>query len=423
MKFIADLHFHSRYSRATSPRADLDNFNKWAKKKGIEVVGTSDFTHPQWFRNLKEKLEPAEPGLFQLEQVEGEAVKFMLTTEVSCVYSKNSKTRKIHVLILAPDFDTVEEINTRLGWEGKLESDGRPTLGMDAEELTKIVLNTSEDCMVIPAHCMTPWFGLFGSKSGFDSLEACFGDYSEYIQAVETGLSADPPMLWRIPDTRKRTLFSASDAHSPKKLGREVNIFEGENLSYEAITGATKKGAEATQEDALNLIETIEFYPQEGRYHYDGHRKCGVRFSPQQTEQHDGVCPECGEPLTIGVMNRVERLADREKGFEPDQSIPFRRLIPLEEIVAEAVGQNTGTKAVEEEYQNLINNLGSEFRVLLESSIKDLKNLAGPKIAEGIRRVREEEVQIEPGYDGEYGEIKVFSEEEDMSAQKTLFDS
>lgn len=432
MKFIADLHCHSKFSRATSEKADLDSSNLWAKKKGIKVIGSTDFTHPQWFKNLKQRLEPAEPGLYTLNEpkvnkdyinLNQEPTRFLLSTEISCVYSKDNETRKIHILVFAPDFDTVEEINTRLGWEGKLESDGRPTLGMDAEQLTEIVLNASQDCLVVPAHLWTPHFSLFGSKSGFDSLEACFGDYTDQIHAVETGLSSDPPMNWRLSALDDITLISNSDAHSSKKLGREANVFEGDQLSYQAITEAIKKGSEAEEDDPLRLVSTIEFYPQEGKYHYDGHRKCEVRMSPQQSKKSGNICPVCGKPLTIGVMNRVEQLADREQGFEPENVIPFKSLIPLEEIVAEAIGQNTGTKRVIQQYQNLIENLGPEFEVLLSAPIEDIRTVAGPKVAEGVKRVREEQVQVEPGYDGKYGELNIFTEQEqeEIPGQKTLF--
>jgi len=420
MRFIADFHLHSKYSRATSREMNLENLDKWAKIKGIKVLGTTDFTQPAWFQELKEKLEPAESGLFKLKNSSSET-RFILTTEVSCIYSKRGRIRKIHIIIFAPSFEIVEKINTHLGWIGNLKADGRPILGLDARELTKIVLNISEDCLVVPAHLMTPWFSLFGSRSGFDSLEECFEEYSKYIYAGETGLSASPDMLWRMPDGRKITLISNSDSHSPHRLGREANVFEGEELSYQSIINAIKnKGSTSTN---LRLAYTIEFFPQEGKYHYDGHRLCGISFSPQESKKSGNICPNCGRPLTIGVLNRVEELADRPEGFKPENTIPFKSLVPLEEIIADALGQMAGTKQVEEEYQNLIKKFGNEFKLLLEVSRQDLETTTLPEIAEGIIRVREGKVFVEPGYDGVYGKIRIFSkgEQKTLSRQGTLF--
>jgi len=383
-------------------------------------LGTGDFSHPEWFKNLKEKLEPAEPGLFKLKNSDSE-IRFILTTEISCVYSKAGKVRKIHIITFAPSFEIVEKINVHLGWIGNLKADGRPILGLDAKELTKIVLNISEDCLIVPAHLMTPWFSLFGSRSGFDSLEECFEEYSKYIYAGETGLSASPDMLWRMPDGRKITLISNSDSHSPHRLGREANVFEGEELSYQSIINAIKnKGSTSTN---LRLAYTIEFFPQEGKYHYDGHRLCGISFSPQESKKSGNICPNCGRPLTIGVLNRVEELADRPEGFKPENTIPFKSLVPLEEIIADALGQMAGTKQVEEEYQNLIKKFGNEFKLLLEVSRQDLETTTLPEIAEGIIRVREGKVFVEPGYDGVYGKIRIFSkgEQKTLSRQGTLF--
>jgi len=837
MKFIADFHIHSKYSRATSPNMDLEHLDGTAKIKGIKVLTTSDFTHPEWFQNLKEKLEPAETGLFRIKnqesKVKNNETRFILTTEISCIYSKKNKVRKIHVLIFAPDFRTVEKINTQLSWIGNLKADGRPILGLDAKELAKIVLNTSKDCLIIPAHCllpdtylhsnpgikkikdisvgdkvfthkgrlkkikqiytrfykgpiynikpynfgiglettsehpfyiiktfkdckncshtickptcayyqkrgcshpyfkgyqphwvlakdikrgdalifprfntitkdikkirfsdylskkqfkvfkgkiacnrgridkklpnivkvdkafcrlvgyyisegytdnrdsisfcfnrnekkyikdlkflmekafnlpspriykrknansieiiyfskilaktfsqlfyssanlrrahtkclpswmlnlplekqtelfrgwwrgdtgctssrdlmnqmkiillrlgiipsineqskedfnekyihkignrviharhdqftfyglsffqdlfgllkdpcfnqkrfkskltrrhgwidekyiyipvrdieiedyegevynlevendnsylsefaaihncMTPWFGVFGSKSGFDSIEECFEDYSKYIFALETGLSADPKMVWRIPDGQKVSLISNSDAHSCAKIGREANVFDVE-MSYSSITEAIK------QRDPQKFLYTIEFFPEEGKYYYDGHRNCEINCSPEETRKYNGICPVCGKPLTIGVLSRVEELADRPEGFKPENAISFKSLIPLEEIIAEVLGVGVGTKGVEKEYRDLIEKFGSELGILLDVSISDLKSATLPEISEGISRVREGKVNIEPGYDGAYGKIRIFSEGEKkkVSGQKTL---
>lgn len=415
MEFIADLHLHSKYSRATSPRMDLENLTKWAKIKGIKVLGTGDFTHPLWFQNLKEKLEPVEEGLFKLKGFQNQTY-FLLTSEISCIYSKKGRVRKIHILIFAPNFEAVEKINTHLGWIGNLKADGRPILGLDAKELVKIVLNICPDCLIVPAHMYTPWFSLFGSRSGFDSIEECFEDYSKYIYAGETGLSSDPPMSWRNPALDEITLISCSDAHSPENLGREANAFNTD-LSYQAIIEAIKS------KDPEKFLYTIEFYPQEGKYHYDGHRNCGISLSPKETKKYNGICPVCGRLLTVGVLNRVEELADREEGFVPENAIPYKNLILLREIIAEALGVESATKGVQKEYKNLIENFDSELNVLLEVPRSDLGKVTFPEIAEGILRVREGKVHIEPGYDGVYGKIRIFSkgEQRKLSRQETLF--
>ena len=432
MRFIADFHIHSKYSRATSPQMDLEHLNKAAKIKGIKVLTVGDCIHPEWFKNLKEKLEPAEKGLFRIRNQElgirkNEETRFILTSEISCIYSKKNRVRKIHILIFAPDFQTVEKINTQLGWIGNLKADGRPILGLDAKELVKIVLNISKDCFIVPCHLMTPWFSLFGSRSGFNSIEECFEDYSKYIFAGETGLSASPSMLWRMPDGRRITLISNSDAHSPAKIGREANVFNTE-LSYSAIIEAIKS------KNPQKFLYTIEFFPQEGKYHYDGHRDCEISCSPEETKKYNGICPVCGKPLTIGVLSRVEELADRPEGFKPDYNppstllkgtyaIPYKSLVPLEEIIAESLGVGVGTKGVEKEYKDLIEKFGSELGILLDIPISDLKSTTSPEIVEAISRVREGKVNIEPGYDGVYGRIRIFSEGEKkkVSGQKSLF--
>jgi len=408
---------------------DLKNLDKWAKIKGIKVLGTGDFTHPEWFKCLKKELEPAEAGLFKLKGSDS-PTRFILTAEISCIYSKNlpaaclsgrqgrqgNRVRKIHIIIFAPSFETVEKINTQLSWIGNLKSDGRPILGLDAKELAKIVLNASSDCLVVPAHIWTPWFSMFGSKSGFDSIEECFEEYSKYIYAAETGLSSDPAMNWRLSALDKITLISNSDAHSGPKLGREANVFDTE-MSYQGIVQAIKS------KDNKKFLYTIEFFPEEGKYHYDGHRTCEIRLSPAESKKYNNICPSCGKPLTIGVLNRVEKLADRPEGFKPENLIPFRSLIPLEEIIAEAKGKLPGTKEVLKEYNNLIEKIGSEFKILLDSSKEELEKVASPEIIEGIIRTREGRVYIEPGFDGVYGKVKIFSkgEQKKISKQKTLF--
>ena len=418
MEFIADFHIHSKHSRATSPQMGLEGLAKWAKIKGIKILGTGDFTHPEWFDNLKEKLEPAEEGLFKLKAAgrgEGET-RFILTSEISCIYSKGGRTRKIHIIVFAPDLKTVEKINTHLGWIGNLKADGRPILGLDAKELAKVVLSISESCLIVPAHIWTPWFSLFGSKSGFDSIEECFEEYSKYIFAGETGLSSNPEMNWRLSALDRITLISNSDSHSVQKIGREANVFDAE-LSYPAIIEAIKK------KDPQKFLYTIEFFPQEGKYHYDGHRLCGISLSPQESKKYNNLCPNCGKPLTIGVLNRIEKLADRPEGFSSPNVIPFKSLIPLEQIIADAINQGVGTIQGDREYKNLIEKFNSEFGVLLNASREDLEKFTLPEIALGIIRVREGKVFIEPGYDGVYGKIKIFSEGEQkkLSKQGTLF--
>ncbi|MCK4781803.1 DNA helicase UvrD [Candidatus Parcubacteria bacterium] len=414
MKFIADFHLHSKYSRATSPKMDLESMAQWAKIKGIKVLTTGDFTHPEWFKELKEKLISAETGLFKLKTDNG--TRFILTTEISCIYSKAGKVRKIHIVVFAPSLEIVEKINTELGKIGNLKADGRPILGLDAKELAKIVLNISENCLVVPAHLWTPWFGLLGSKSGFDSIEECFEEYSKYIYAVETGLSSDPSMNWRLSGLDKVTLISNSDAHSLAKMGREVNVFNTE-LSYSAIINAIKL------KDTQKFLYTIEFFPQEGKYHYDGHRSCDICLNPQESKKYNNICPRCGRPLTVGVLNRVAQLADRPEGFKPKGVIPFKSLIPLTEIIAECLGKGVGTKTVGKEYNNLIKNLGNEFEILLDASNDELKSAALPEIAEAIIRVRQGKVNIEPGYDGVFGKVRIFSkaEKKNFATQNTLF--
>jgi uncharacterized protein (TIGR00375 family) len=415
MKFIADFHIHSKYSRATSRDMDLENLDKWAKIKGIDVLGTGDFTHPEWIKNLKEKLEDAEQGLFKLKNSKS-GVKFILTSEISCIYSKNNLVRKIHIVLFAPSFEAVEKINSQLEKIGNLRADGRPILGLDVKELAKIALDASENCFVVPAHIWTPWFAVFGSKSGFNSLEECFEDYSKYIYAVETGLSSDPAMNWRLSQLDKVTLISNSDAHSPKKIGREANVFDTE-ISYNAIIGAIKK------RNPKEFLYTIEFFPQEGKYHFDGHRSCGISLSPKESKKYNNLCPVCGRPLVIGVLNRVEELSDREENFIPANAIAYKSLIPLEEIIADAFGVSTGTKRTTQEYENLIKKYGNEFKILLDVPAQELEKIAFPEIAKGIIKVREGNVSIIPGYDGVYGKISVFSEKRDKSPQnqRTLF--
>ena len=400
MKFAADFHIHSKYSRAVSPQMTLENLDKWAKIKGLKVLGTGDFTHPKWLESIKEELTPAERGLFKLRGVDS-PTRFILTSEISCIYSKGGKVRKVHIIIFASSIETVEKVNCELSKIGNLKADGRPILGLDAEKLVEIILGVDENCLIVPAHAWTPWFSVFGSKSGFDSLKECFGKYTKYIYAIETGLSSDPAMNWRLSQLDKVTLISNSDAHSLPKLGREANIFDTE-LSYQGIADAIKK------KDKSKFLSTIEFFPEEGKYHYDGHRTCKISMTPQQSKKCNNICPKCSKPLVIGVLNRVEALADRPEGFLPKNSIPFKNLIPLNEIIAEAIGVSVLSKEVLKHYNNLIKNLGDELKILLESTEKEIGYNSLPRIAEGVIKVRSGKIFIEPGYDGVYGKIKIF---------------
>lgn len=418
MEYIADLEVHSRFARAVSKDMNLETLEAWGVRKGIAIIGTGDFTHPAWFAELKDELVEAEPGLYRRKDSETD-IRFLLSAEVSCIFSHGGRVRRVHILLYAPSLQAVEEINGQLSVRGSLKSDGRPIIGMTAQELAAIAFGVSPQCLVIPAHVWTPWFGMYGSKSGFDSIEECFGPLSPEIVAVESGLSSDPAMNWRIKELDRRSIVSFSDAHSARNIGREATLFSLEKLSYQAITDAIR------QKDSENrIIKTVEFFPEEGMYHWDGHRNCNIRWSPQETKSHAAVCPRCGKPVTVGVMHRVDELADstRPPGFDPGNRPPFQRLVPLAEIIAEARGVGKLTKTVAKEYEALIAAGKSEFNLLLNLSIEQLKQVANPLIAEGIRRVREGQLQITPGFDGTYGIIKVFTEDErKVPGQETMF--
>jgi uncharacterized protein (TIGR00375 family) len=408
MRFIADLHIHSRYSRATSRDFSPESIWKWAQLKGISVIGSGDFTHPEWLKELKEKLQPEGNGLFTLKKAlhssdvpdscRGE-VFFLLTAEISCIYSKAGRVRKIHSLVLVPGLREAEKINGALSKVGNLKSDGRPILGLDAKQLLKTVMESCPGAMLVPAHAWTPHFSVFGAASGFDTLEECFEELTPHIHALETGLSSDPSMNWRLSALDRITLISNSDAHSPSKIGREANIFDSKT-SYDAIAHAIR-----TRED---FVGTIEFFPEEGKYHLDGHRTCGVSLYPRETIKHNYLCPVCGKKVTVGVMHRVEKLADREEGFKPSGAPGFRSIIPLNEIVAEIMKVGVNSKAVERAYLSLLEKMGNEFSILMDSPIEEISKTSSPLIAEAISRMRKEEVHIEPGYDGEYGKIRIF---------------
>ncbi len=400
VEFIADFHIHSRYSRATSRNMDVKNLAEWAKLKGISLMGTGDFTHHLWLEELKSHLEDCGNGLYAHN-----GMHFILTAEVSSIYSKRGKTYRIHNLIFAPSFKVVDQINDSLGKIGNLASDGRPILGLDAAELARIVFDIDANCMIIPGHIWTPWFSLFGSMSGFDRIEDCFEDQTPKIFALETGLSSDPAMNWRLSALDKFTLISNSDSHSPQKIGREANVFNC-TLDYNTIREVLKT------KDKSKFLYTIEFFPEEGKYHFDGHRLCGVRWSPKETREHAGKCSKCGRQVTVGVLSRVERLADRPEGFKPANAIPFINLIPLDEIIADARGVAKTSVAVERDYRNMVAKFGTEFEILIRASKEDLLKGLAPKVAEGVLRAREGRVDIKAGFDGEYGEISIFGDED-----------
>jgi len=428
MKFIADLHIHSKFSIATAKNLDLENLYIAAQLKGITVIGTGDFTHPGWFAEIKEKLVEAEPGLFKLKKKIVEIcdkevpllcrskVRFMLSCEISNVYKKDGKVRKNHNLIFIPDLENAESFNKKLDKIGNIKSDGRPILGLDAKNLLEIMLDTSNMAFFIPAHIWTPWFSVMGSKSGFDSIEECFEDLTPHIFAVETGLSSDPPMNWRVSALDGLTLISNSDAHSPMKLGREANLFNTD-LSYFNIRSAIKEG------DKKRFLGTFEFFPQEGKYHLDGHRKCNIRFTPEETIKNKGICPVCQKPLTLGVLYRVEELADQPENIYPKQKNPFYSIIPLTGILSEILKVGAGSKRVKQKYNDLLEKLGPELKILHEINYEPLERSGTPLLSEAIKRVRTKQITLLPGYDGEFGKVKIFTQEEreKLSNQRSLF--
>ncbi len=423
MRFFADLHIHSHFSIATSKQLVPEYLDYWAALKGLTVVGSGDFTHPGWLAELKEKLEPAEPGLFRLkpdfrlEGHPGREVRFVLSAEISSIYKKQGRVRKVHNVILAPDFETVEGIQNRLGRLGNITSDGRPILGLDSRDLLEIALEAGDNIFFIPAHIWTPWFSALGSKSGFDSIEQCYGDLSGHIHAVETGLSTDPAMNWMCSFLDAYTLLSNSDAHSPEKLGRNANSFDCE-LSYPAMTEAMKN------QPSQQFLGTVDLFPQEGKYHYDGHRKCGVRWDPLQTMRHKGVCSACGKPVTLGVLHRVAQLADRDDIQTRPNRKPFYSIIPLKEILSEVLSVGAGSVRVDRVYHQLLQKAGSELDILINKPLADLKPLVNELLLEALRRMRAGEIYMEEGFDGQYGVIRVFDPKEKahLPTQEALFD-
>ncbi|MBI4496386.1 MAG: DNA helicase UvrD [Chloroflexi bacterium] len=416
MRYVADLHTHSRYARATGSTLTFENLAAWATIKGLDLLASADFTHPVWRAETQAKLRPVAGDLYQ----HGET-RFVLGTEVSCAYRDRHGGHQIHMLLFAPDLETVDRLSAELERYGNLEEDGRPTLRLAADDLVGLALGVNPRCFLIPAHIWTPWFSVYGSRSGYDSIRDCFPQHWGDIWAVETGLSSDPAMNWRIPELDDRTLVSFSDAHSLARLGREATVFEGE-LSYEGLQSALRQG---------QVAYTIEFYPEEGRYHYTGHREHGVRYSPAETARLGTTCPVCRRKLTVGVMDRVERLAQRpDASFRDEDGLikhrdrpqrpPYRLLVPLQEILAEALGVSAQSKRVQSTYDGIIARFGSELAALQEAAIADIAEVAGDRVAEGVERVRHGRIQVEPGYDGLYGVVRIWPKGNQTAIQGRL---
>lgn len=423
--FIADLHIHSKYSRATSRDCIPEYLELWARRKGIDLIGTGDFTHPAWREELSQKLAPAEDGLYRLKEEyrlqeagasETACPRFVVSGEISSIYKKNGRVRKVHNLILLPGLEQAVSLSAKLEEIGNLHSDGRPILGLDSRDLLEITLDACPEAIFIPAHIWTPHFSLFGAFSGFDTIEECFEDLTPQIHALETGLSSDPPMNWRLSALDQYVLVSNSDAHSPAKLGREANLLCGE-LSYSGLSRALGGGQ--------GFSGTIEFFPEEGKYHYDGHRSCKQCLTPAQAENFQGRCPVCGGKLTTGVLHRVEQLADREEGFLLPGARPFESIVPLPEAVAASLGISPTCIKARKNYETLLQQIGPEFFVLRQAPLEDIRHAAGPCVEEGIRRMRQGKIHISPGYDGEFGKITLLDEKEIgiLSGQISFFGS
>lgn len=426
------MHLHSKYSRAVSPQMLPKNMAAWAKVKGVNLIAAADFTHPIWLQQLKEELVEAGEGIYKLKKKENDVL-FIISGEISSIYSQGGKTRRIHNLVFVPNFKITDKINSALKKRGaNLFSDGRPIIGLSALELADLVFNIDPDCLIIPAHIWSPWFSLFGSRSGFDSLKECFGKFAQNIYAIETGISSDPAMNWRVEELENLSIVSFSDAHSLPKIGREATVFKvrgKKNLSfaYQDLISAIKK----ERKSDWYVSSTIEFYPEEGRYHFDGHRKCKIRRSPQETRKKGAVCPICGKPLTLGVAYRVSQLSIRKinpvkkeiKGLAVqshprEEQPPYITLVPLLEIIAEVKEKGVNTKGVKEAYDQMIKSLGSELDILLQSPLEKINSLFGKKMREGIEKNRKGEITIEPGFDGQYGTVKIWEKEEKDLGEK-----
>lgn len=411
MRTIVDLHIHSRFSRACSPELTVPNLAVWARLKGIDLLGTGDFTHPGWLAELERDLVEVAPGTYEHPAEPG--ARFVLSSEVACIYKRGGKVRRIHHVLLAPDFAAVHKIRSALEKLGKnLKADGRPILGMDSVDLLHLLHDADSRTLLIPAHAWTPWFGLFGSESGFDTITECFGNDTKYIHAIETGLSSDPAMNWRLSQLDDLLILSNSDAHSLRNLGREASVFDLSERTYGALHDAI------VARDKTKLIETIEFFPEEGKYHLDGHRVCGIRWTPEETAKHKGICSVCGKQVTIGVLARVAALADRPNGGKSANTVPFQSIVPLEQIIGEALGVGPASKKVRQMYERLTDRVGNEFAMLLDVPIAQIAVEGGERVAEAIRRVRAAKLTVLGGFDGQFGTVHIFTEDEHK--QKSL---
>ena len=407
MKAFTDLHIHSKYSRATSKNLDISNIAKFGKIKGLNLIGTGDFCHPIWLNDLKRKLKDSGTGIYSFE-----GMNFALSVELSLIYSQDGKGRRIHNIILAPNFEIVDQINEFLDKKGRRDYDGRPIFGFNSIELVENLVGISKDIEIIPAHIWTPWFSLYGSNSGFDTIKDCFGDQTKHIHAVETGLSSDPEMNWRVSELDNLSILSFSDSHSywPWRLGRECCLFDMKELTYKSLIDCIR------QKEKEKLLMTLEFFPEEGKYHYDGHRNCNIVMNPTDAERCKNICPSCKKPLTLGVLHRVEQLAEREAGYRPKHSADFKRLVPLSELISAVIGSPLMSKKTWEIYNLLIDRFGNEFNVLLDVEEKELAKVANEKVVNIIMKNRNGTLKITPGYDGVYGKIII----EDHERQRSL---
>lgn len=409
MRQIIDFHIHSKYARATSKYFELEEMVKWSEIKGVDIISCADFTHPAWYKNLQDNLveDPTASGLYKLKSSDSD-VRFIISTEVSCIYSQGGKTRRVHLCVLMPNLEAAGRFNQFLQDAGaKLASDGRPILGMSAKQVLQFMLEADKDAMMIPAHAWTPWFAVFGSKSGFDSLEECFEELTPHIKAIETGLSSDPPMNWQLKELDDITLVSNSDAHSGPQIGREANVMDLKERTYHEIVDIIAK------KDKQRFLYTIEFYPEEGMYHWDGHRDCGFSCSSEESKKKKNICPKCKKPLTLGVETQVNKLANiSQKNVDSSQHIPYKSIVPLPNIIADYFGMGKSSKRVDNLFMSIIKSAGNEFRVLLDLDYQELLKIMPETLAKGIIRMRENKIRLNPGYDGQYGTVEIFTEEE-----------
>jgi len=456
MQVVADLHLHSKYSRAVSPKMTLPVMSLVGRQKGIDLLATGDWTHPLWMKEIRSQLEESEEGLYRIKsqivnsksQVSSnhqslqsqKEIKFLLSAEISCIYSQNGKGRRVHNLVFVPSFEAAEKINRKLIVRGcNLTSDGRPIIGLSSKHLLELILSIDERSLLIPAHIWTPWFGILGMKSGFASLQESFEELADYVYGIETGISSDPEMNWEIGELDTRSILSFSDAHSPAKMGREATIFELEDLSYKnirkAIMAPSQKPEARSKNQGNRIVYTIEFYPEEGKYHYSGHRACGITMTPEEQRQSRGVCPVCGRLVTDGVMRRVQELANENPRASTKQNTlgvkwltdpkgqhpPFVKIIPLNEIISAAIGSPITSPKVNGMFNTLTTRLESELFVLLKAPLEEIAKIAGERIAEGVQKVREGKIVITPGYDGVYGKVRIWPEKKDEAKHANKF--